>query len=160
ALAEALHLLLDALHVALELARHLRPDLAGLVRQGGEPVAHLLQPRHVAGLGRAGARAPAMHFLRSLCRHLGPFGRAAMGRMGSRGGPLRPREIVQAARPKARRVSVNVQLRGELISRQKGPERPKKGRGGAEFEPFAFRPGYPYLSLKPPAGWPENAWRT
>ena len=80
ALAQALHLLLDALHVRLELMRHLLPDRSGLLAERGEALAHLLQARHLARLFRRGTGLAAVHFLRSLCRHLGPLGRALMGK--------------------------------------------------------------------------------
>ena len=80
ALAQALHLLLDALHVRLELVRHLLPDRSGLLAERGEALAHLLQARHLARLFRRGTGLAAVHFLRSLCRHLGPLGRALMGK--------------------------------------------------------------------------------
>ena len=76
ALAQALHLLLDALHVGLELVRNLRSDRAGLVAQRGQPIAHLVaasSPASVARTHGRGIGARAIDFVIGLVRHLYPL---------------------------------------------------------------------------------------
>jgi hypothetical protein len=79
ALAEALHLLLDALDVGFELAGNLRANRASLIAQRCQPIPHLMQFRSVALLVRCcrggGVRSRTVHFLGGLCRHVFPLAR-------------------------------------------------------------------------------------
>ena len=76
ALAQSLHLLLDALHVGLELVRNLRSDRPGFVAQRRQPVPHLIEHRRLRRLARThghGIGARTIDFVIGLVRHLNPL---------------------------------------------------------------------------------------
>ncbi len=114
ALAEALHLRLDALDIRLELVRDLRPDRPCLVAQRGQPITHLIEHVRLGRLVRSlGRGARAIEFVVGLVRHLNPLALVdgptrALARSAAVAESGRAKR--ESAHPQGSRVAVNAGL--------------------------------------------------